>query len=102
MAARQGADKVYACELSKTMVAMSHDILAANGLLNDVNLINAVSTELSVPRDLPERYVGAAACDVGIQQMLYHCKESLGRIVYQRIFAYFLCLHCIYMCEMYM
>ena len=55
MAARQGADEVYACELSETMVTMSRDILAANGLQDDVTVIHALSSELCVPRDLPER-----------------------------------------------
>ena len=56
MAVRFRAKKVYACELSPAMVALSRQVLEANGMSNDVSLIHKVSTEVSVPEHLPERY----------------------------------------------
>ena len=56
MAVKLGAKQVYACELDVTMVNMSHDILTANGMRDNITLLHSLSTKLSVPRDLPERY----------------------------------------------
>ena len=47
---------MYACELNATMVAMSRDILAANGMTDSVIVIPKLSTQTAVPTDLPERY----------------------------------------------
>ncbi len=47
---------MYACEINETMVAMSRDILAANGIA-DVTLMHSLSTSMSVPRDLPQRSI---------------------------------------------
>ena len=56
MAVKAGAKRVYACELNEVMVSLSHDILAANGMQDDVTIIHALSTTLSVPQDIPERF----------------------------------------------
>lgn len=57
LAVQSGATRVYACELNATMVTMSHDILAANQMADKVKVIHKTSTEISVPADLPERYI---------------------------------------------
>ena len=56
LAVRSGASRVYACELNATMVAMSRDILSANGMMDSVTVIPKISTQAAVPTDLPERY----------------------------------------------
>ncbi|XP_031571000.1 protein arginine N-methyltransferase 9-like [Actinia tenebrosa] len=52
-AVEEGAKKVYACELSKTMYEVSIDVLRANQMLDSIHLINKKSTEMSVGKDLP-------------------------------------------------
>ena len=56
MAKRCGARSVYACEMNDAMVKMSCDILAANGLADDVTVLHSISTMLSVPENIPSRY----------------------------------------------
>lgn len=63
MAARSGAESVYAVEVNRTMVAMSRDILAANGMSERVKLLHSLSTSLSVPRDIPQRSASAYPLD---------------------------------------
>ena len=48
---------MYACEMNATMVTMSHDILAANRMTDNVAMIHKMSTEMTIPRDLPERLI---------------------------------------------
>lgn len=55
MAKRSGAENVYACEMNDTMVKLSCDTLAANGLGGCVTVLHSLSTMLSVPRNIPER-----------------------------------------------
>lgn len=57
LAVRSGASNVFACELNFTMVTMSHDILRANQMEERVKIIHKTSTEVTVPTDLPERYI---------------------------------------------
>lgn len=56
MAVRSGSKRVYACEMNKKMVEISHDILKGNGVDNNVTVLHSLSTALSVPKDIPERY----------------------------------------------
>ena len=56
LAVRSGAERVYAVEVDDTMVAMSRDILASNNMTEKVQLFHALSTSLSVPTHLPQRY----------------------------------------------
>lgn len=56
-AVQSGARFVHACEMSKTMYEMSHDVLAANQMQDQVCLLHKKSTELIIPDDLPRRYV---------------------------------------------
>lgn len=55
MAVRSGAKRVYACEVNETMAIMSRDILSTNGMGDDVTILHCLSTDLSVPSDIPER-----------------------------------------------
>ena len=69
LAVQGGAARVYACEMNATMVTMSHDILAANRMADKVAVIHKMSTELSLPTDLPERLIPLQTCTPKIQNM---------------------------------
>ncbi|KAL5493356.1 hypothetical protein EMCRGX_G014525 [Ephydatia muelleri] len=55
MAARSGAKMVSACDFNETLFSLSRDIVAANGFEGRVNIIHALSTSLTVPRDILNR-----------------------------------------------
>lgn len=55
MAAKSGAEMVRACDFNETLFSLSQDIVAAHGLEGQVNIIHALSTSLTVPRDIPSR-----------------------------------------------
>ena len=57
MAVRSGAKMVSACDFNETLFSLSRDIVAANGLEGQVNIIHALSTSLTIPRDIPNRFV---------------------------------------------
>ena len=57
MAKQCGAERVYACELSDTMVRLSREALAVNGLADSVTVLHSLSTMLSIPKDIPNRYI---------------------------------------------
>lgn len=76
LAVRSGAARVYACELNTTMVTMSHDILASNGMADKVAIIHKTSTEATIPADLPERYVLTICFDNGCQKADMSIVES--------------------------
>ncbi|KAM7290990.1 protein arginine N-methyltransferase 9 [Ixodes scapularis] len=50
-----GADKVYSCEVSPTSSEMARAIFEENGFGAEARIINKLSTELVIPRDLDER-----------------------------------------------
>ncbi len=54
-AVQSGAKTVFACEESKEMVRLSHDVLAANQMQDKIRLLNKSSTDMSVPEDIPNR-----------------------------------------------
>ena len=56
LAVRSGATKVYACDMDVTMATMSRDIIAANGMADKISVINKLSTDLTIPDNIPERY----------------------------------------------
>ena len=70
MAVKAGAKSVYACEVNETMVTVSHDILAANGIQDDITLLHALSTTLSVPVDIPKRYLLSYSSAVCIKALI--------------------------------
>ena len=53
-AVQAGAKEVYACEMSKTMYEVSHDVLAANQMEDAVKLVNKKSTDIEVGTDIPK------------------------------------------------
>lgn len=54
-AKKAGAAEVYACELSKTMYELACEVLAANGMDNDIKILHMKSLEMEVPKDMPGR-----------------------------------------------
>ena len=61
MAIKAGASKVYACEFSGCVLAIAREVLLANKMSEMVNLIHCHSTNMSIPKSLPNRYVSSAA-----------------------------------------
>src|SRR5882672_10986246 len=55
MAARAGAAKVTTCETVGLMAARAREIIAQNGLSDRITVIPKTSTDMAVPRDMPER-----------------------------------------------
>ena len=55
MAARAGAAKVTTCESVGLMAARAREIIAQNGLSDRITVIPKPSTDMAVPRDMPER-----------------------------------------------
>ena len=55
LAAKAGAQNVYACEMSDVMYDMSKQVLLDNHMDKNVQLIKAKSTNLMIPEDIPTR-----------------------------------------------
>lgn len=55
MAARAGAARVVTCEVNPTIARLARDVVAANGLVDRVRVVNAHSSALDVERDLGGR-----------------------------------------------
>jgi type II protein arginine methyltransferase len=55
MAARAGAAKVTTCEAVNLIAGRAREIIAKNGFLDRITVIAKKSTDMSVPRDMPER-----------------------------------------------
>ncbi|MEO0973706.1 MAG: class I SAM-dependent methyltransferase [Pseudomonadota bacterium] len=68
MAARAGAKHVYACDVSELMAHQARQIIAANGYAERVTVINGLSHQLVLGRDLPGRVdlVVAEVFDTGL------------------------------------
>lgn len=47
--------EIYACEKSRTMLEITHDVFQANRADEKINLICKASTDLDIPEDIPER-----------------------------------------------
>ncbi|KAJ8278038.1 hypothetical protein GJAV_G00083110 [Gymnothorax javanicus] len=85
MCAKQaGATEVYACELSKTMYELACEVIAANGMKEDIKVVHMKSVEMEVPRDLPQRVslvvtetVDAGLFGEGIIESLIHAWHNL-------------------------
>ena len=56
MAVREGATHVFGCEVSHVMVKLSHDVAPTNHMSDKLSVLHAQSTDLTVPKDLPNRY----------------------------------------------
>lgn len=57
MAVKAGASRVHACEHSGSVLAIARDVLSGNKMSEKVNLIHCHSTNLFVPKSLPNRYM---------------------------------------------
>ncbi|ETV78580.1 hypothetical protein H257_08080 [Aphanomyces astaci] len=55
LAARHGAEHVYACEMFQTMADIAGAVIDANGLCDKVTVFSLRSTQLTVPEHLPVR-----------------------------------------------
>jgi type II protein arginine methyltransferase len=55
MAARAGAAKVTTCETVGLLAARAREIIAQNGFSDRIMVISKSSTDMAVPRDMPER-----------------------------------------------
>src|SRR5882672_9242855 len=55
MAARAGATRVTTCEAVGLMAARAREIITQNGLSDRITVIPKMSTDMAVPRDMPER-----------------------------------------------
>jgi type II protein arginine methyltransferase len=55
MAARAGAAKVTTCESVGLVAARAREIIAQNGFSDRITVIPKSSTDMTVPRDMPER-----------------------------------------------
>ncbi|XP_068024121.1 protein arginine N-methyltransferase 9 isoform X1 [Melanerpes formicivorus] len=83
-AKKAGASSVYACELSKTMYELARDVVAANNMEREINLLHLKSLDLEIPRHMPERVslvvtetVDAGLFGEGIVESLIHAWEHL-------------------------
>ena len=55
MAVRCGADKVTACEAFKPMIQVAKNCIAANGMSNQIHIIEKRSTEIVFGKDMTEK-----------------------------------------------
>eukprot|EP00040_Diaphanoeca_grandis_P020317 m.108077 g.108077 ORF g.108077 m.108077 type:complete len:382 (+) comp27843_c1_seq1:164-1309(+) len=55
MAARAGAKHVYAVEANRDLSVLARSLMQSNGLGSKITVINALSSHVVVPRDLPEK-----------------------------------------------
>ena len=56
-AAEGGGQKVYGCEMSKTMYELSVDVIASNNMTDKITILHRKSNDIDVPKDIPERYI---------------------------------------------
>ncbi|XP_018591579.1 protein arginine N-methyltransferase 9 [Scleropages formosus] len=83
-AKKAGADKVYACELSKTMYELACEVVSANGMNGTIKILHMKSLEMEIPKDIPERVslvvtetVDAGLFGEGIIESLLHAWNHL-------------------------
>ncbi|XP_062991151.1 protein arginine N-methyltransferase 9 [Elgaria multicarinata webbii] len=83
-AQKAGASSVYACELSKTMYELACEVLAANGLDEEIKLLHMKSLDIEIPKHIPERVslvvtetVDSGLFGEGIVESLIHAWEHL-------------------------
>ena len=79
MAKRTGAESVYACEMSDTMVRLSCEALAANGLADSVTVLHTLSTMISIPKDIPNRYGSSLVLRLCSQRFNVEGQRSWGQ-----------------------
>ncbi|CAL9699982.1 unnamed protein product [Knipowitschia caucasica] len=83
-AKKAGAAQVFACELSKTMYELACEVVSANGLGGQINILHKKSLEMEVPKDIPQRVslvvtetVDAGLFGEGIIESLIHAWHNL-------------------------
>lgn len=53
----EGADKIYACDYSETMVELANRVLSSNHMQQDITLIPKLSNDIIIPEDMPNRWL---------------------------------------------
>lgn len=86
MAARAGAEHVYACEMHKKLAETARQIVAANGYADMISVINKKSTLMSIGKEMGAQadLVVSEILDVGglgegVIPSLRHAKENLAK-----------------------
>lgn len=84
MAARAGASSVTSCEMVSAVAERARDIIALNGLSDDITVIDKPSSELAVGRGLPERaqvlvteVFSSSLIREGVLPTIEHAREQL-------------------------
>jgi predicted RNA methylase len=79
-----GIPKVFACDRNETMFGIAQNVLKANNLDKDIKLIQKLSNDLVVGRDIPEKcdlivteIMDSGVLGEGILQSLIHAKKYL-------------------------
>lgn len=55
MAARAGAEHVYACEMEEVLAELATHIIELNGLKDKITILNKHSSQLTIGQDLPQK-----------------------------------------------
>uniref|UniRef100_M3XGP2 Protein arginine methyltransferase 9 n=1 Tax=Latimeria chalumnae TaxID=7897 RepID=M3XGP2_LATCH len=83
-AKKAGAGHVYACELSKTMYELACEVITANDLEGEIQLLHMKSLDMEIPKDIPDRVslvvtetVDAGLFGEGIVESLIHAWKHL-------------------------
>ncbi|XP_030047523.1 protein arginine N-methyltransferase 9 [Microcaecilia unicolor] len=83
-AKKAGALHVSACEVSKTMYEVAHDVIAANNMDGEIELLHMKSLDIEIPKHIPERVhlvvtetVDAGLFGEGIVESLVHAWKHL-------------------------
>ena len=56
-AVQANASEVFACEMTKAMYEVSCDVIKANNMDDQIEMIHKMSTDLIIPQDLPQKSV---------------------------------------------
>ncbi|XP_029459595.1 protein arginine N-methyltransferase 9 [Rhinatrema bivittatum] len=83
-AKKAGALRVSACELSKTMYEVARDVVAANNMEGEIQLLHMKSQDIEIPKHIPERVhlvvtetMDAGLFGEGIVESLIHAWKHL-------------------------
>ncbi|KAG2466097.1 protein arginine N-methyltransferase 9 [Polypterus senegalus] len=83
-AKKAGASKVYACELSKTMYELACEVVSANKMEGEIDIMHIKSLDMEIPKHIPSRVslvvtetVDAGLFGEGIVESLVHAWKHL-------------------------
>ena len=55
MAVRGGASHVYGCDVSRVMIKLSRDVIAANQMEDKITILHSLSNDITIPTHIPTR-----------------------------------------------